>query len=398
MQLKTPSLSQLEKDRELEQNILSLQNEIQAIINVLEDYVRMNVDTPTCSCLVCRNSKEFFRDFKSGVDCILMLLLKIEKYRCKKKYSDRYLASMIYLLKQQYTDYFSCNIQVIIQSVVRYKDNILAWENHCEFENNHFLRGQCTFFQEMLADISAFSDEMYRWKAAFYQELKKCGLIEAEAELFAAKYRPKARRRTLLTATEILCASRQIVSRHLYLNDISPVPVAIFQLRQAIEIRMLEILGINSIVEDNGLPKKITGSAFFDLPDLTNSVIFPVDFSNIKKIYSWTNIYVHMAICNDYWLLDFAQNYLANFICERPIIKKYFYDHMKENIAKYTGTEEKNVILRNRIDADLICDDEEFQKIKSLIEKKGFIAYRKQKNECEWRAMESYLSTTSKTI
>lgn len=186
-----------------------------------------------------------------------------------------------------------------------------------------------------------------------------------------------------MRATEILHASRQIVSRHLYLNDMSPVPVAIFQLRQAIEIRMFEILGIDSIVEDDGLPKKIPGNVFLDFPDLTNSVIFPVDFSNIKKIYSWTNIYVHMAICNNYWLLDFAQNYLTSFICERPIIKKYFYDHMKENLAKYTDTKEKNVRLRKHIEADLICDDGEFQKINSWIMKKGFIAYRKQKNECE---------------
>lgn len=176
-QLKSLSPSQLDKDRNLEQNILSLQNEILKVIHILTDYVYMNVDTPTYPCLVRRTSKDFFRDFKSGVDCILTLLLKIKEYHCKKEYSDNYLASIIYLLRQQYKDYFSCNIQVIVQSVGRYKDNILACENHCGFEDNHFLRGQCTFFQEMLIDIYTFNDEMYRWKAAFYQELKRCGMI-----------------------------------------------------------------------------------------------------------------------------------------------------------------------------------------------------------------------------
>jgi hypothetical protein len=390
-QLKAPSSSQLEKDRELEQDILSLQNEVLTAIHVLSDYVYMNIDTPSCPCSVRRSSEEFFRDFKSGVDCILTLLLKIKKYYCKKEYNNNHLASMIYLPKQQFKDYFSCNIQVIVQSVSRYRNNILAWENHCGFENNHFLRGQCTFFQEMLVDISTFSGDMYRWKSTIYQKLKRYGMIEENAELFVVQYLPKARRRTRLMATEILHASQQIVSRHLYLNDMSPVPVAIFQLRQAIEIRMLEILGIDSIVEDDGLPKKITANVFFDLPGLTDSIIFPVNLSNIKKIYSWTNIYVHMAICNNYWLLDFAQNYLINFVYERPIIKKCFYDHMKENLAEYIGIKEKNISLRNHIEVDIICDDDEFQKINFLIDKEGFTAYRKQKDECELRAMESYI-------
>ena len=389
-QLKPPSSSQLEKDKNLEQDILSLQNEVLKVIHILSDYVYMNANNPSYPCLVRRDCKQFFQDFKEGADTILASLQRIKEYHCKKEYSEHHLASMIYLPKQQYKDYFSCNIQVIIKSVSRYKDHILSWENHCGFEDNHFLQGQCTFFQEMLIDISAFSDEMYRLKAAFYGEMKKCGILDDNTVLFVAKYRPKACRRTRLMAEEILYASRQIVSRHLYLNDMSPVPVAIFQLRQAIEIRMLEILGIDSIVEDDGLPKKITGNAFFDIPNLTDFVIFPLDLSNIKKIYSWTNLYVHMAICNNYWLLDFAQNYLGSFIYESPIIKKSFYDHRKETIANYTNAKDDNVVLRESIYADLI-DDEAFQEINDLIAKKGFSAYRKKKEESEWRAIESYI-------
>lgn len=390
-QLKPPSTSQLEKDKNLERDILLLQDEVLTVIHILSDYVYMNVETPSYMCLVRRDRAQFFQDFKAGVDCILMLLLRIKEYHCKKEYSDNHLASMIYLPKQQYKDYFSCNIQVIIKSVGRYKNNILAWENHCGFEDNHFLRGQCTFFMEMLVDISAFLDEMYRMKATFYEEMKKHGMLADNTALFVTKPQPKACRRTRLMAAEILHASRQIVSRHLYLNDMSSVPVAIFQLRQAIEIRMLEILGIDSIIEDDGLPKKITGNSFFDIPNLTDFVIFPLDLSNIKKIYSWTNLYVHMAICNNYWLLDFAQNYLGNFIYERSIIKKSFYDHRKETIANYTNTKDKNVILSEHIDADLIDDDKVFQEINDLIAKKGFSAYRRQKEESEWRAIESYV-------
>ena len=390
-QLKPPSSLQLEKDRNLELDILSLQDEVLTVIHILSDYVYMNVDTPSNPCLVRRNREEFFRDFKSGINRVLTFLLKIMEYHCKKEYSDHHLASMIYLPKQQYKDYFSCNAQVIVKSVVRYKDNILAWENNCGFEDNHFLRGLCTFFQEMLIDISAFHDEMYLMKAAFYKEVKKQGMLAKETELFVAKHRPRARRRTRLLAAEILHASRQVVSRHLYLNDMSPVPVAIFQLRQAVEIRMLEILGIDSIVEDDGLPKKITGNAFFDIPKLSNFIIFPLELSNIKKIYSWTNSYVHMAICNNYWLLDFAQNYLVSFICERPVIQKSFYDNRKEIIAQYTSTKEKNIILKEHCEAELIDDDEEFQRINDLIAKKGFVAYRRLKEETEWRALESYV-------
>ena len=118
-QIKPMSPSQLEEDRNLEQNIMLLQDGILTVIHILYDYAYMNVNTPSCSCSIRRNREEFFRDFKSGVDCILTLLLKIKKYHCKKEYTAHYPASMIYLPKQQYKDYFSCKIQVIIQRFVR---------------------------------------------------------------------------------------------------------------------------------------------------------------------------------------------------------------------------------------------------------------------------------------
>ncbi len=118
---------------------------------------------------------------------------------------------------------------------------------------------------------------------------------------------------------------------------------------------------------------------FFDVPNLADSIIFPVDLSNIKKIYSWTNFYVHIAVCNNYWLLDFAQNYLGNFIYERSIIKKNFYDHRQATIANYTNTKMENVILREHIDVDIIDDENTFQQIKDSIAQKGFRAYRSAK-------------------
>ncbi len=262
-QLKPPSTSQVEKDKKLEQDIMSLQDKVLKVIHILSDYVYMNVDSLNYSCVVRRDHAQFFQDFKAGVDCVLALLLRIKMYHCKKEYSDYHLASMVYLPKQQYEDYFSCNIQVIIKSVGRYRDNILSLEKHYGFENNYFLQGLCTFFEEMLIDISAFIDEMYQLKSNFYGVMKKHGILTNDTAIFAKQHRPKVCRRTRLMAKEILHASRQIVSRHLYFNDMSPVPVAIFQLRQAIEIRMLEIMGIDTIVEDDGLPKKITGNAFF---------------------------------------------------------------------------------------------------------------------------------------
>jgi hypothetical protein len=70
------------------------------------------------------------------------------------------------------------------------------------------------------------------------------------------KYRQRSSKKKLYSSNDILRASNQIKHRYLYKDDIATVPVVIFQMRQIIELRILEILGIRAIVTDDRLLEK----------------------------------------------------------------------------------------------------------------------------------------------
>ena len=187
---------------------------------------------------------------------------------------------------------------------------------------------------------------------------------------------------------EILGASQQIVSRYIYKDDISIVPVAIFQLRQAIEIRLLEILKIGRIQKEDGTPEKITANSFLELPGIDNNIVFPVEISNLKKIYTWTNMFVHLGVCGEYWLLEFAQNYLLDFILCNSVILKSYYDALPEKISGFTGFDIDRIILRRRACVDIIEDKKEFERVKEMIKNKGYTEYKKSEQDKIMKYME----------
>lgn len=248
--------------------------------------------------------------------------------------------------------------------------------------------GECIYLYEMTFDVSQFFDEMYCWKMARYEELVRENMIEQRQLLFSCQIRQKASKRKALCARDILGASQQIVSRYIYKDDISIVPVAIFQLRQAIEIRLLEILKIGRIQKEDGTPEKITANSFLELPGIDNNIVFPIEISNLKKIYTWTNMFVHLGVCGEYWLLEFAQNYLLDFILCNSVILKSYYDALPEKISGFTGFDIDRIILRRRACVDIIEDKKEFERVKEMIKNKGYTEYKKSEQDKIMKYME----------
>jgi hypothetical protein len=153
-------------------------------------------------------------------------------------------------------DYFVCNIQVIFSSIKKQLKDIQRNKECRMFKRNDYVIGKCLFLHDMLYDVSEFFDDLYQYKQVEYVRQFQEGKIEEEQMLFTMKYRQRSSKKKLYSSNDILRASNQIKHRYLYKDDIATVPVVIFQMRQIIELRILEILGIRAIVTDDRLLEK----------------------------------------------------------------------------------------------------------------------------------------------
>lgn len=379
---------EFEKDKKLERKLIDVQQQLGVLRGILNDYIYMDSPSSSHVCIVKRSKKSFFSVLEKQINKVEQTIEEISKLICPKKYSDSHLASKVFEVKILYVDYFKCNTQVLIGSIKRQKEKILKNRNISLYKRNELLMGECIYLYEMTFDVSQFFDEMYCWKMARYEELVRENMIEQQQLLFSCQIRQKASKRKVLCARDILGASQQIVSRYIYKDDISIVPVAIFQLRQAIEIRLLEILKIGRIQKEDGTPEKITANAFLELPGIDNNIVFPIEISNLKKIYTWTNVFVHLGVCGEYWLLEFAQNYLLDFILCNSVILKSYYDALPEKISEFTGFDIDRIILRRSACVDIIEDKKEFERVKEMIKNKGYTEYKKSEQDKIMKYME----------
>ncbi|SEJ42990.1 hypothetical protein SAMN05660742_107112 [Propionispira arboris] len=130
----------------------------------------------------------------------------------------------------------------------------------------------------MIYYISSFIDDLYNKKMFEYTALNEKYTLTPEQYIFPKEHRQSGHMRQNLTATEI------------------------FQLRQSIELRILEILGVRGINESNGAWKKITADQLANALDIEKGYIFPICITNIMKIHHWTNVFIHQGFIGNYWL------------------------------------------------------------------------------------------------
>ena len=361
-------------DEQLEELLLKVQERISKLMSVLNDYIYLDSQSTQHFCHIKRNKKTFYNVLRKSSEALLADIDSCQNFICKKRYKQNHLASKVFEMNLQGKDYFVYNIQVIFQSIKKQHEDIQVNREYKVFKRNEYAIGKCLFFHDMLYDVSEFFDALYQFKQEEYIKWFQEGKIEEGEKLFKEQYRQRAKKNKLYSSKDILRASNQIKNRYLYKDDIAAVPVVIFQMRQIIELRILEILGIRAIVTDNGLLEKITANTFLNMKNFATDVLTPIEAGTLKKIYAWTCVYVHRGLSGEYWLIDFLYSYLIDFTIEDAIMKESFVKTLLERISKHTHIKKENIIMKKTKDARVV-NDKEFDEIKALINKKGYRKY-----------------------
>jgi hypothetical protein len=363
---------------------------------VLNDYIYLDSQSIQHICHVKRDRKTFYNVLRKCADALLMDIERCQNLICKKIYTENHLANKVFEMNLSKKDYLVCNIQVIFSSIKKQLEDIQRNKECRMFKRNDYVIGKCLFLHDMLYDVSEFFDDLYQYKQVEYVRQFQEGKIEEGQMLFTMKYRQRSSKNKLYSSNDILRASNQIKNRYLYKDDIATVPVVIFQMRQIIELRILEILGIRAIVTDDGLLKKITANTFLNMKDFATDVIMPIDKGTLNKIYTWTCAYVHRGVSGAYWLIDFLNSYLTDFTIEDAFIKESFANTLMERISDYTHVKKENIIM-SKMRAARVVKDMEFDEIKMYIYEKGYRKYMDIEKQKELNQMIDMLNAVEKS-
>lgn len=85
---------------------------------------------------------------------------------------------------------------------------------------------------------------------------------------------------------------------------------SVFLIRQSIELRIKNALGILYIFDENGF-SKISGESFVDILIDDPTIHFPMEKSLLLKIHRWTNYFIHGGFIPEVWKIDWAHHLLS---------------------------------------------------------------------------------------
>lgn len=156
--------------------------------------------------------------------------------------------------------------------------------------------------------------------------------------------------RTQILAGETLYLARRLPRNEIKYNDIAQAPVAAFLIRQAIELRTLELLQIKAIWnKKTDKPIKITADAFFPLLKV-ESIKPIINTTLLKKIHSWANPYVHMGGMLGLWQTEIARKAIEKFVYEPITITDEYMRQIPRLALSFVKTEDRDncEIIMNR--------------------------------------------------
>jgi hypothetical protein len=167
-------------------------------------------------------------------------------------------------------------------------------------------------------NISAFAS-----KAGFYEYDEFKGLMEyfkyliidslimvADCELYH-KIEPSRRmgKPNILSSNDCFRSSINLKLFSPAWSSISSYNVSVFLIRQSIELKIKNALGINYILDKNGYMTKIPGDKLMEFFFNNKNIELPnIKKSIVRKIHNWTQYFVHGGYVLNIWQIDIAHN------------------------------------------------------------------------------------------
>ena len=222
-----------------------------------------------------------FKNFsKSFLD--FLNVIYNENFR-KRNYSDEHIAEQIFLTEiKSIKEYYKLTILAIMRTYSRIESNI---EYFCKINNQSNLNNEIRLFSDLLSNSIAFLQST---------DLKYSGI--------KSKYR--IIRSNFVNSSQVYEASKKLFHENIDKQCWSITAIrhtSIFLIRQSIELKLKNSIGLIN-VNSNDNPIKFRNDLIIDfIKENEEYFKFPVNFPILRKIYNWTNYYIHTGIFGYFW-------------------------------------------------------------------------------------------------
>ena len=283
-----------------------------------------------------------YEDIFVGIEDFEQWILSLKKdFSIKKKYSNEHIAEHILVYNEISKQTCKYHILAIDKSISIIKNEIqLAKENEYPVEMD-YIKGKLALLRDILLDS--------------YELVGKCESFFLEKPPSFGLYRSR-----LFTSNDIFNSSKNLLRRYFYYIDNTHSSASVFLIRQAIETKILNSLGIYSIVGGNNEPVKFKFEKLVEFITNNENINFPVQKSLLLKIAKWTNLYIHRGIMQYHWqiiivhevlkpLFSWGEGQTMRHLYGAVKIKKeYFENDLYNDILKYLNLEGNKI---NKINA-----------------------------------------------
>jgi hypothetical protein len=249
-----------------------------------------------------------------------------KEFGLKKDYTNEHLAEQLFSYTEFNKQQCKYHIYALSKYIKELYEELKVTKNNSNFCDSDFVKGKLALLKDLIWD-----------------GFELIGLCEEEFLERSATI--GFGRRRLFSSNEIFYSSIALIRRHFTYNDITYSSLAVFQIRQAIETKVLNSLGVALIVDEHGEPAKFKLEILIDFIDKSDKILFPVKKSLLLKITKWTNYYIHRGIMNYHWLIMLAHEVLI------PLFKS---GKGKKIYSIYGAVKIDEAYFKNNLEKDLL--------------------------------------------
>lgn len=377
----------ISKDKLLEELFFKTQMDISRLERLLCDYIFMGTNSLQYPNITERSKEDFYTNFEDMSNELDNDIRNILDSFLVKKQLDDYTLFMKLLDPRAPMDnsWFRYHFIIMHRVFGEYKGKILTLKDGgYPYKDFYLLEGYTTFLREMCFDISFFVYKYYILKAREYAGYVSNQQMKIEENPFVRfNNMPKMSKTHKADSRSLFNTTEGVLHRTFYKDDVHATPIVTFLIRQMIELRMEECLGIQVIFEDkeHTAIKKVVGSTYLELPSLEDASVFPIPLDMIRRIYSWASEYVHRGVSDEYWIIYYVRKYLLDFILGTVYMKLDYFNRLRDTIASHFNVSKECIIWRNQPINLCPVSDNELKEIGDEIKRKGYSKFR----ENEWK-------------
>lgn len=255
----------------------------------------------------------------------------LEIFNNHKQYSDEHIAEQIFqddVDPAQADAYMRCSWQAIEKCLDTCSSRITSISTAAELDAA-LLQSEIKYLDDLLFDVFIF-------------------LSTVETRKDDKRNRYGFGKRNIANSSEVFGASIDHLHHRLKIDTFSSFfrqSISVFLIRQAIELRFKNAIGVVYVCKTAGEILKLTPDFFMDFVYDNAKIKCPVNKSLVKKIHSWSNYFIHAGFFMPSWQVWFAQRVLGPLFSagQKPGSGWSFYGAIEIEKSYYQGSLDDHV-------------------------------------------------------